>query len=543
MSAFSVIGIGQTIKVLLGSLYLLRVPLFIVVVLIVAFVAPDQTREIYSAHAESWRSSLTQIVFAAACVFALCFVLWLCLHELSLNAVGGAGTMAVNASPRVLEAVSSVIAMSPLLAIAAGLLLSARHASVAQTFWCLVAGAIGAVLLAGAAAYAGRLLTHRHGRLQSVQLYSSAVLIAVTIGFICTVLAGLFWPTGLPRALGPVAIVGAFAGFFAYFACFASSVYHRFGYPLILMCIAVAGVCALGNDNRRARTLEAPSVEATLELVPSFLKWYTSRADRNYYIENKKPYPVYIIAAAGGGINAAYHAAMLLARVQDRCPNFAQHVFAISGVSGGSLGGGVFAGLARKHARNQPHMPCFQGSPPDNEFERSTEAYFEPDLISPILWSGLFSGITQVFIPVPLKEFDRAYAFEKALEESWSPTFASAQDNFFGRPFTRSWDPKSASPALLLNTTVVTLGNREIISPFPLYRTGSTRQAFWHLGTKIDLPVSSAISLSARFPWITPSAELVADNDLFELVDGGLNDNNIFYCRAFTICLTSRPSS
>ena len=105
------------------------------------------------------------------------------------------------------------------------------------------------------------------------------------------------------------------------------------------------------------------------------------------------------------------------------------------------------------------------------------------------------------------------------------PTFASAQDNFFGRPFTRSWDPKSASPALLLNTTVVTLGNREIISPFPLYRTGSTRQAFWHLGTKIDLPVSSAISLSARFPWITPSAELVADNDSFELVDGGLNDN------------------
>ena len=67
-------------------------------------------------------------------------------------------------------------------------------------------------------------------------------------------------------------------------------------------------------------------------------------ADVFYSAENTK-YPVYIIAAEGGGIYAAHHAAVWLSRMQDICPSFAQHIFAISGISGGSVGGSVFAGL------------------------------------------------------------------------------------------------------------------------------------------------------------------------------------------------------
>src|SRR5262249_39717770 len=78
-----------------------------------------------------------------------------------------------------------------------------------------------------------------------------------------------------------------------------------------------------------------------------FYQWYDKREDREHFAEKGKPYPVYIVAAEGGGMYAGYHVASFLGRMQDFCPNFAEHTFAVSSVSGGSLGAGVFATLAR----------------------------------------------------------------------------------------------------------------------------------------------------------------------------------------------------
>jgi 6-phosphogluconolactonase/glucosamine-6-phosphate isomerase/deaminase len=67
---------------------------------------------------------------------------------------------------------------------------------------------------------------------------------------------------------------------------------------------------------------------------------------------------VFVVSAAGGGIYAASIAALFLARMQDECPTFAQHVFAISSVSGGSLGAGIFNSLAKQRAENGDWRPC-----------------------------------------------------------------------------------------------------------------------------------------------------------------------------------------
>src|SRR5205823_52027 len=72
-------------------------------------------------------------------------------------------------------------------------------------------------------------------------------------------------------------------------------------------------------------------------------QWLAAR--RGEIMSSKEPYPVYLVAAAGGGIRAAYWTAGLLAFRQDNEPTFAHHAFALSGVSGGSLGSVVFAGL------------------------------------------------------------------------------------------------------------------------------------------------------------------------------------------------------
>ena len=64
------------------------------------------------------------------------------------------------------------------------------------------------------------------------------------------------------------------------------------------------------------------------------------------YIDSK-PYPVFVVAVSGGGIYAASSAATFLAELQDECSRFGQHVFVISGVSGGAVGATLFNALTR----------------------------------------------------------------------------------------------------------------------------------------------------------------------------------------------------
>jgi hypothetical protein len=55
-----------------------------------------------------------------------------------------------------------------------------------------------------------------------------------------------------------------------------------------------------------------------------------------------------LVSAAGGGIRASYWTSVLLSRLADDVPPIRNQIFASSGVSGGSLGLGVFYGLLSK---------------------------------------------------------------------------------------------------------------------------------------------------------------------------------------------------
>jgi len=135
--------------------------------------------------------------------------------------------------------------------------------------------------------------------------------------------------------------------------------------------------------------------------VDVFETWYESRADRGYYESRGKPYPVFIVAASGGGLYAAHHASTVLSRLQDLCPNFSQHLFAISGVSGGSLGGALFASLAKRNATNAEHVPCSLDAPAEGggPFERHINRFLETDFLSPLLAATFFPDAVQRFLP------------------------------------------------------------------------------------------------------------------------------------------------
>lgn len=112
-------------------------------------------------------------------------------------------------------------------------------------------------------------------------------------------------------------------------------------------------------------------------------------------------------------------------------------------------------------------------------------------------------------------------------------------------------DPANPSmPALLINTTDAATGRRVLLSPFrvePQPKRGCSSEAgkagsvvhFQSLGQlnsggprPLDVPLSTAAGMSARFPWVTPAATVHVEDEKFKpskklrLVDGGYVDNS-----------------
>ncbi len=281
-------------------------------------------------------------------------------------------------------------------------------------------------------------------------------------------------------------------------------------------------------NNHRVRRVPylAQTAPAMPDLPDTFRNWLQARTDQSKFSGR---YPVYIVAAQGGGSYAAMHAAHFLSYMQARCPNFAHHLFAISGVSGGSVGAAAFA-AAMKDAEQRggvkiPDTGCTDRSGEDPAI--SAVQILDDDFWSPLQAMWLFPDLLQQFLPVRVEIFDRARALEHGLEASWErsvtrndlygPRVQSKTANTMAEPFLSLWpqgfDKSLFTPALILNTTEVDTGRRRLISPFKFegltdlrfFPVSCTSASATHEGKVKSLPLSTAAVLSARFPWITPS--------------------------------------
>ncbi len=281
-------------------------------------------------------------------------------------------------------------------------------------------------------------------------------------------------------------------------------------------------------NNHRVRRVPylAQPAPTMPDLPDTFRNWLQARTDQSKFPGR---YPVYIVAAQGGGSYAAMHAAHFLSYMQARCPNFAHHLFAISGVSGGSVGAAAFA-AAMKDAEQRggvkiPETGCTDRSGEDPAI--SAVQVLDDDFWSPLQAMWLFPDLLQQFLPVRVEIFDRARALEHGLEASWErsvtrndlygPRVQSKTANTMAEPFLSLWpqgfDKSLFTPALILNTTEVDTGRRRLISPFKFegltdlrfFPVSCTSASATHEGRVESLPLSTAAVLSARFPWITPS--------------------------------------
>ena len=238
--------------------------------------------------------------------------------------------------------------------------------------------------------------------------------------------------------------------------------------------------------------------------------------------------PLIVVAAAGGGIRAAWWAEHALADLA-ATPCGPHDVFAVSSVSGGSLGAAVI------------------DSAPAAQAKADMEKIAGPDALAAgidgLLLHDLIAGYTGLDLPAaqlpPGQRFsDRAGLIESA----WQ-----SEDSNLSKPFPLR---RPALPwRLLFNSTTVGSGCRAIIADRSLTATpqrpdnqltcdlqsavpgGDSYDFFAKLPCMRNIASVTAAMLSARFPYITPSGVVNGCHDqqgkpVGQFVDGGYADSS-----------------
>jgi hypothetical protein len=228
------------------------------------------------------------------------------------------------------------------------------------------------------------------------------------------------------------------------------------------------------------------------------------------------PLPVVLVATSGGGLAAAFWTATIIGDLADKVPGFSDHLFAISGVSGGALGSVESVAMLR------------EGPGRCASIRICTQRALGSDFLGPTLGSLLYPDLIQRFLPLPVFD-DRAAALEAAWEWHWRQVTG---DGLLAGPFLDLWPAHHPWPALLLNGTSGITGGRLVTSnlklagadaPLSIEATDLLEVA------GAELRASTAADNSARFPLfgptgvlrrgtgaVRPAVDLVLDGGYFE---------------------------
>jgi hypothetical protein len=253
--------------------------------------------------------------------------------------------------------------------------------------------------------------------------------------------------------------------------------------------------------------------------------------------------PIYIVAASGGASRAAFWTAELLTMLEqearDHSPDhrgcFLRSVFAISGVSGGSLGAAtVVSLLADEQVRGAtwPSLP------------QHAAAFLQNDMLAPVAGYLLFPDFVQRFLPFPLYGADRSRGLEDTwqgdwddLERTWVGTTRVTPLNWFSHPLQDLYEEGRSDtlPSLFLNTTRVADGRRVLQSNLQ-FAPDDTYDLFSDGFLTKGLTLAGAVHNSARFLYVSPAglvwhAQLTPHNEMKAapwgyLVDGGYFENS-----------------
>lgn len=340
----------------------------------------------------------------------------------------------------------------------------------------------------------------------------------VVFGFGVLVLIGIVcWKVSWPRLLGPTNIVLSALMTWTAIGTLIIPVSARSRLPIISLFLLYALVLnALGwNFNGAVYPInEESSSEQRKSIGSYFDQWATDLVTK----DTTRKVPVFIVAAEGGGLRSGYWSSSILAKIQAECQEFHKHLFAISSVSGGSFGSGMYLSFLAGRMQEDTF----------SHFGDSMKRIMHKDYLAPVSAGLVYPNLLQQFIPFPISKFDRAKYLEASWMETWVETFPKA-DNFWVKPINRIYQEDASLPLLVLNTTHVESGKRAVWSYGKfndVSQVSDLIDLFGIKGISPDYSLAQCVSSSARFPYVTPSARIMQNDKVWgHLVDGGYYEN------------------
>jgi hypothetical protein len=358
-----------------------------------------------------------------------------------------------------------------------------------------------------------------------------AIKSSLAVGLVLSAVAlALFtwWAVPVARFLGALIVLSMFVATVVFYGSIATWIHERHGIPIAPIALVLAAVFSTWNDSHVVRrvTGNQSAIAARQDIAGRFALWKRDSVGRHNGT-------VVLVAAAGGGLRAAYWTAMSLGTLQDRIANFNRSVFAISSVSGGSVGASMYAALVRDSTATHDVTCLHRG----RSFQDCVHEFMEEDYLSPVLAKMVAPDFVQTFLPFPWSQLDRSLA----LEESWESSYERVTGKpTMGRRFLSLYDSTSSTsavPALFLNTTHVETGRRFITAPVtrgdphpPLGESSVNMHDSEDLLRLIgsDMRLSTAAHNSARFSYVSPPGRIHRSDTLEfgHVVDGGYFENS-----------------
>lgn len=339
---------------------------------------------------------------------------------------------------------------------------------------------------------------------------------------------------GVYEALGPLAtamltVAGLFSiGLAVTWSARVAGLATYFGLLILVLIPLLPGVYAefWGGSQTGSAKARRSAEQRTFESAVN--DWIEARRPKQQ--EDGKLTPLIVVSAQGGGMYATIVSALFMSRLQDMepeprpgLPGFNSYVFAVSGVSGGSLGAGLYYAAANRavcHLSADESAAPYSGTRIENEVSNLVQ---KPHLAAIV--GNVTSDVVRKLTPWIEFDIDRAEALRQSLLKV-CPALAARYGGH--------WTPGRRIPALVLNTTWMSNGHRVAFAPFSLKAAGdgtlwsfgdvySTKPPLYH-GAPFDPSLADALVASARFPGALPPLSLTYGSNRHSFGDGGYAD-------------------
>jgi hypothetical protein len=266
-------------------------------------------------------------------------------------------------------------------------------------------------------------------------------------------------------------------------------------------------------------------------MIDYFNNWIKDSARGNLIDSSSKSYNVYFVLANGGASRSGYWTAAVLGKLEDATRGtkgwFSQHLFCLSGASGGSVGNATFFAML-----DSSRKLTLQNKPTAS-FTKGASTYLGNDFLSYTLARMLGPDYFKYIFHFTWA--DRAGALENSLEDIKSPDTSLLLPNMKTSVASvlALKQQQYKLPIFCINVTRMQDGNPGVVSNVKLDSLNFNNRVdvLELMPDDKDISLGTAAILGARFPYVSPAGRI--DEEITKdslrphyFVDGGYFDNS-----------------